>query len=254
MELNGPPTGKPRRAGCSCRDTPIQLYASSHLRLAPTISAVPALDPSQEGVVVTSLSPGGLVAKGKRVKAGDSMHAVNGVKVTSVEHATELLQQAEGIVQLVITRANALPKGWSEKNEAGATFWLHAASGHKSYTHPAAIRHNADDTPITLGDRFRGAGAAGQRCPPPPAAPTLSAPPSARHPQRATLSAPPSPRYPYRATLSAPPSPPACPSPRAVKKLQMIQSLARAGEEDEDVEGPEASEPAFVQVQRTTRI
>ena len=55
--------------------------------------AYPA-DASQEGVVVTSLSPGGLVAKGKRVKAGDSVHAVNGVKVTSVEHATELLKQA----------------------------------------------------------------------------------------------------------------------------------------------------------------
>ena len=104
--------------------------------------------------------------------------------------------QAEGIVQLVITRANALPKGWVEKTEGGATFWIHAASDTKSYSHPAAIRHNADDNPITLGDRFRG----------------------------------------------------------AVKKLQMIQSLARAGEEDEDVEGPEASEPAFVQVQRTTRI
>jgi len=159
--------------------------------------AYPA-DTKAEGVIVTSLLPGGVVAKGKRVRAGDSIHAVNGVKVTDVEQATVMLKQAEGIIQLVITRASKLPKGWAEKSDGGATYWVHAASETKSYAHPAAIRHNADDTPVTLGDRFRG----------------------------------------------------------AVRKISLIKQLAQAADNEDAIrEGAaEASEPAFVQVQRTTRI
>jgi len=158
--------------------------------------ALPADVAQREGVVVTQIVPGSVVAKGKRIKAGDLVHAVNGVKVTSVEHATQLLGAANGMTQLVITRANALPKGWVEKTEGGATYWVHVLTEQKSYTHPAAIRHNADDMPVSLGDRFRG----------------------------------------------------------AVRKIQLISGL-QGMEDNDDVDGDDAAfEPAFVQVQRTTRI
>ena len=60
------------------------------------------------------------------------------------------MTQAEGIIQLVITRSNTLPPGWEEKTEGGAMFWVHGETATKSYSHPAAIAHDAFDNPIKV--------------------------------------------------------------------------------------------------------
>ena len=53
------------------------------------------------GVVVAQMSESGLAARSKKVRCGDTLHAVNGVKVTGHEQAAWLLREAVGVLQLV---------------------------------------------------------------------------------------------------------------------------------------------------------
>jgi len=70
---------------------------------------VPA-DLSFKGVVVADIMPGGLIARSKKLRIGDVVHAVNGRPVTTPEQGASLLREAKGVVQIVATRANAKPQ------------------------------------------------------------------------------------------------------------------------------------------------
>ena len=67
-----------------------------------------------EGVIISSISINGVAAASKKLRPGDGIHALNGVQVTGYEQACSLLREAEGVLQLVVTRGAALPAGWEE--------------------------------------------------------------------------------------------------------------------------------------------
>ena len=101
------------------------------------------------GVVVARIASEGLVGQTKRVRAGDVLHAVNGVVVASHTEAKELLRHASGVIQFVVTRTEQLPDGWEQKaDKEGTLYYLQRAQGFWSFTHPLSINHDASGNVI----------------------------------------------------------------------------------------------------------
>ena len=91
-----------------------------------------------ERVLIASIVQGGIVAKTKRVAPGDGVEAVNGVKVRDYKHASQLLREAQGVIQLVISTSMALPEGWDAHTDAaGQTYYTNTTLQLKTYDHPA---------------------------------------------------------------------------------------------------------------------
>lgn len=67
-------------------------------------------DKSIKGIVVADIQSEGLAARSKKLKVGDMLHAINGQAVSTPQAAATLLREAKGVVQLVITRANPMPR------------------------------------------------------------------------------------------------------------------------------------------------
>ena len=63
-----------------------------------------------KGVVVSKLQEGSLIAKSKKLKVGDVVHAINGRPVVTPPEALALLQDIKGVIQLVITSVGAKPR------------------------------------------------------------------------------------------------------------------------------------------------
>jgi len=70
---------------------------------------VPA-DESLKGVVVAQIHAGYLMARSKKLRIGDVIHAVNGRPVATPQEGATLLREATGVIQLVVSRVNAKPK------------------------------------------------------------------------------------------------------------------------------------------------
>ena len=79
----------------------------------------PPADATLKGVVVAEMRPGGLAARSKKLKIGDVVHVVNGRPVTTPQQGAQLLREAKGVVQIVVTRLGAAPKP-KEGEEAAA--------------------------------------------------------------------------------------------------------------------------------------
>ena len=79
----------------------------------------PPADATLKGVVVAEMRPGGLAARSKKLKIGDVVHVVNGRPVTTPQQGAQLLGEAKGVVQIVVTRLGAAPKP-KEGEEAAA--------------------------------------------------------------------------------------------------------------------------------------
>jgi len=98
--------------------------------------------PPREGVLIAKVEPDSLVARKGKMRAGDLLHAVNGIKTTSHQQAVGLLRSAVGVIQCMITRAGPLPEGWEqkiEKKENNRVYFLHKEQLRWSYLHPLAI-------------------------------------------------------------------------------------------------------------------
>ncbi|KAL1519704.1 hypothetical protein AB1Y20_023214 [Prymnesium parvum] len=68
------------------------------------------VDESLQGVVVAEIHPGCVVARSKKLRVGDVIHAVNGQPVGSPKHCAQLLREAKGVIQLSVSRVNAKPR------------------------------------------------------------------------------------------------------------------------------------------------
>jgi len=122
--------------------------------------ALDGLSPEGEGVMVAALVPGGIAAKTKRIKSGDLLCAVNGVKVLDYKHAADLLRTAKGLVQCVIMSPSSLPDGWeAHTDRKGNVYFLHRESKLRSCYHPAAVsikkRRSSNDQPVSAATRWR---------------------------------------------------------------------------------------------------
>ena len=96
--------------------------------LGLSLTNVGRVHPPREGVLLARVSPDGLVGRSKKMRPGDLLHAVNGVKVATHQQAVGLLKEATGVVQCVITRPDALPDGWeAARDKAGELYYLHKA-------------------------------------------------------------------------------------------------------------------------------
>ena len=67
-------------------------------------------DEKLKGVVVANIAPGGLIARSKKLKVGDVLHAVNGMPVTTPQQGATLLRDAKGVLLILATRAGAKPR------------------------------------------------------------------------------------------------------------------------------------------------
>jgi len=77
-------------------------------------------DPSFKGVVVANIAGGGLIARSKKLRCGDVLHAVNGQPVATPQQGASLLREAKGVVQLMVTRANAKTKRYEAEPDEDA--------------------------------------------------------------------------------------------------------------------------------------
>jgi len=134
------------------KDTPIGLALNvDHCAVAAT-----------KGALIVKVAADSPAAKCGRFQPGDIIRAVNGVAATDVKHASALLRAAEGVVQLVILPATALPDGWAvQVDRSGEQFYTHEGLKLKSYAHPACINLEAQVAPESPPKRARAARAAG---------------------------------------------------------------------------------------------
>ena len=84
---------------------------------------VPA-DEAHKGVVVAEIHAGYLMARLKKLRVGDVVHAINGQPVATPLEGATLLRDAKGVIQLVVSRVNAKPKDaerepWDEVKQGG---------------------------------------------------------------------------------------------------------------------------------------
>ena len=99
--------------------------------------------PPREGVLVARISQDGLVGRSKKMRPGDLLHAINGVKVTTHQQAVELLKQATGVVQCVVTRPEGLPEGWEiSRDKTGEVYYLHKAQA-RTHFYLVLVRCNS---------------------------------------------------------------------------------------------------------------
>lgn len=92
------------------------------------------------GAVVAKINRDSIAAKSKRLLAGDTIMAVNGVAVTDHKHAMGLIRSAEGTVQCVVSTASALPEGWTEHTDRnGEVYFSNKELRRKSQIYPTAI-------------------------------------------------------------------------------------------------------------------
>jgi len=118
----------------------VSIYKKSH-DVATGMSLHARADSLGKGsALVARVTRDSIAAKSTQLFAGDSIVAINGVAVMDYKHASELLRSAEGVVQLVITTAAALPDGWtSHVDKSGETYYAHAELRLKTFSHPAAV-------------------------------------------------------------------------------------------------------------------
>lgn len=102
---------------------------------------IEGLTPNGEGVaMVSAVAAGSAAARSKKIKAGDLLCAVNGVRVRDFKHASDMIREAKGVIQCVIISPNGLPDGWeAHTDKKGVQFFRNAALNVKSYHHPAAL-------------------------------------------------------------------------------------------------------------------
>lgn len=136
------PRGGPRD-GNSAIPREVSLYKAGDqpIGLSLVKPAIEGLSPNGEGVaMVSAVAADSAAARSKRVKAGDLLCAVNGVRVRDFKHASELMRQAKGVIQCVIISPNGLPDGWeAHTDKKGIPIFKNAALNLTSYHHPAAL-------------------------------------------------------------------------------------------------------------------
>jgi len=107
------------RKGKAAKPKEIDIWKPSREDVLGLIFEVPE-DERLKGVVVASIRPDGLIARSRKLRVGDIIHAVNGYPVTTPDQGAGLLREAKGVIQLVATRANAKPKATEADDEAEA--------------------------------------------------------------------------------------------------------------------------------------
>ena len=82
---------------------------------------VPEDSAQYKGVVVAAVHEGFLMAKTKKLKVGDVVHLINGRPVTTPQEGAAYLRDAKGVIQLVVTHADAKPKRGGAHGGAAAS-------------------------------------------------------------------------------------------------------------------------------------
>jgi len=136
---NGPERTEPVRE--------VTIFKGAEAVLGMTLAkpTIDGLTTDGEGVLVVRLLPGGIIAKTKRIAPGDLILAVNGVKCRNYSQAAQLLREAQGVLQLVITSTGPLPDGWqATTDKKGTTLFRNAALGVITHDHPLTAEGEAE--------------------------------------------------------------------------------------------------------------
>jgi len=128
----------------------VALYrASAAVPLGITLTTAANSAPKGGGVLIAAIAPGSVAAKCVRVRQGDLILAVNGVKVVDCRHGAQLLREAAGVIQLVACHVG-LPDGWQELTDRkGGLIYRHAELQLTSHCHPAAIELRAESETLS---------------------------------------------------------------------------------------------------------
>lgn len=141
--------GRARRmsyAGPSIREVTVYKNAGDVLGMTLAKPGLDGFAVEGQGVLVSRIAKGGAVAKSKRISAGDTICAVNGVSCLDYRHCAEQLRSAEGLIQLVVATAGGLPDGWEQRmDRKGVTYYRNAALRCTSYDHPSSIPAKNED-------------------------------------------------------------------------------------------------------------
>jgi len=113
--------------------------AQPDTRGADRLLALKQAMPDGIGVLISRIAPDGLIARSKRsIVQGDFICAINGVRCHDYMHAKDLLQEARGVIQLVVVPSCDLPDGWEVHRRDGVNVYRNAAKHVITLDHPAA--------------------------------------------------------------------------------------------------------------------
>ena len=93
------PCACPRQAwfvGTGARVSAADIYKANRDDILGLTFEVPE-DASLKGVVVANIAAGGLIARSKKLRLGDVLHAVNGQPVATPQQGASLLREAKGV-------------------------------------------------------------------------------------------------------------------------------------------------------------